>query len=268
MFLTDSHCHLNREYFPDGLDEVFTRAAENDVKRMLFASADVASSREAAELASARRCTPEIYALAGVHPHEAEKVEQDYLLELEKLLTNPRVCAIGEIGLDYFYDFSPRETQRRVFAEQIELAKKVGKPIVIHVRDGADRATGPANEELLAILRDMHAEKIGGVIHCFSGHREDAEAALELGFYISFAGPITYPKNQPLREIAASVPNDRLLCETDSPYLAPQGYRGRQNEPWHVRSVYEYLSMLKGLPLEEFSAIVKANGEKLFGWSR
>ncbi len=267
MFLVDAHCHLNREYYPDGLADVFARAAGNEVKRMLFASADVATSREAAALASAQTDQPEIFALAGVHPHEAEKVSPDYLAELEEIAKNERVCAIGEIGLDYFYDHSPRETQRRVFSAQIELAKRIGKPIVIHVRDARNRSEGDANGEVAAMLRAGGAEAVGGVVHCFSGNAEDARAALDLGFYISFAGPVTYPRNQALREIAMTVPLDRILCETDSPYLAPQGFRGRQNEPWHVRSVYEYLSMLKGLPLEEFAQTVRENGERLFGWS-
>lgn len=267
MFLVDTHCHLNREYYPDGLGDVFARAAENEVRRLVFASADVATSREAAALAGARRDEPEIYALAGVHPHEAEKVSPDYIAELEEVAKSERVCAIGEIGLDYFYDHSPREVQRRVFREQIGLAKRIGKPIAIHVRDAQERCAGDANGELLRILREEGAEETGGVIHCFSGHMEDAEAALALGFYISFAGPVTYPKNQALREVAMAVPLDRILCETDSPYLAPQGFRGKQNEPWHVRSVYEYLSMLKGLSLEDFALAVKENGERLFGWA-
>lgn len=267
MFLTDTHCHLNKEYYPDGLAGVFERAAENDVKRMLFASAEVPSSLEAAALAQVQTSGPEIYALAGVHPHEAEKAGADYLSVIERTALLPRVSAIGEIGLDYFYDISPRDIQRRVFCEQVELAKKIKKPIVIHVRDAKDRGEGNANGELLDILKNQHAESVGGVIHCFSGHQEDADAALELGFYISFAGPLTYPKNTALREIAMTVPMDRLLCETDSPYLAPQGFRGKPNEPCHVRAVYEYLSMLKSMPLEEFADIIKKNGEKLFGWS-
>lgn len=267
MFLTDTHCHLNKEYFPDGLADVFRRAAENDVKRMLFASAEEASGIEAAALAKVQTSGPEIYALAGVHPHEAQKVSADYLGVIEKTALAPRVSAIGEIGLDYYFDISPRDIQRKVFCEQIELAKKISKPIVIHVRDAKERSEGNANSEVLDMLKNQHAESVGGVIHCFSGHQEDADAALELGFYISFAGPITYPKNTALREIAMTIPVERLLCETDSPYLAPQGFRGKPNEPYHVRSVYEYLSMLKGMPMEEFAEIIKKNGEKLFGWS-
>ncbi|MFR5880857.1 MAG: TatD family hydrolase [Cloacibacillus evryensis] len=264
MFLVDAHCHLNREYYPDGLADVFARAAGNEVKRMLFASADVATSREAAALASAQTDQPEIFALAGVHPHEAEKVSPDYLAELEEIAKNERVCAIGEIGLDYFYDHSPRETQRRVFSAQIELAKRIGKPIVIHVRDARNRSEGDANGEVAAMLRAGGAEAVGGVVHCFSGNAEDARAALDLGFYISFAGPVTYPRNQALREIAMTVPLDCILerlTRTSRP-----GFRaGRTSRAW--RSVYEYLSMLKGLPLEEFAQTVRENGERLFGWS-
>ena len=264
MFLIDSHCHLNKEYYPDGLDGVFERAAGAEVKRMIFASADAATSREAAELARAQTAGPEIYALAGVHPHEAAAASPSYLDEIRELALEPRAVAVGEIGLDYFYDISPRDTQRRVLREQLELAKEIKKPVVIHVRDAKDRSEGDANGELLAILREHGADKIGGVIHCFSGSMRDAEAALELGFYISFAGPVTYPKNTALREAAMAVPLDRILCETDSPYLAPQGFRGKTNEPFHVREVYEYVSMLKGVPMEEFAAAVKENVERVF----
>ncbi|NLD05858.1 MAG: TatD family hydrolase, partial [Synergistaceae bacterium] len=141
------------------------------------------------------------------------------------------------------------------------------KPVVIHVRDSAKRSSGDANSETLSILKEESADRIGGVIHCFSGDRQNAVDALDLGFYISFAGPITYPKNKELREIAMdTIPLDRMLCETDSPYLAPQKIRGKTNEPCHVRDVYEMISMLKSMPLEEFAASVKENGERLFGW--
>lgn len=265
MFLTDSHCHLNKEYFPDGLAGIFERAAAAGVRRMIFASSDVATSREAAETARAYTEAPEIYALAGVHPHEAAAASPSYLDDIREIAREPRVVAVGEIGLDYFYDISPREVQRRVLHEQLELAKEIKKPVVIHVRDAKDKNDGDANGELLSILREHDAAKIGGVIHCFSGCMGDAEAALELGFYISFAGPVTYPKNTALREVAMSVPLDRILCETDSPYLAPQGFRGKTNEPFHVREVYEYISMLKGVSMEELTAAADENVKRLFG---
>ena len=267
MFLVDTHCHLNKEYYPDGLSEVFGKALKSDVKRLIFASADLASTREAVTLAEKHHGAPEIWALAGVHPHEASSVSEGLPEELESLAMSNKVSAVGEIGLDFYYDNSPREIQGEVFRSQIRLAKKINKPVVIHVRDSAKRSSGDANSEMLAILNEESADLIGGVIHCFSGDRQNAIDALEMGFYISFAGPVTYPKNKALREIAMdTVPLDRILCETDSPYLAPQQIRGRTNEPCHVRDVYEMISMLKGMSLEEFAAAVKENGERLFGW--
>lgn len=267
MFLVDTHCHLNVEYYPDGLSKVFENALKCDVKRMLFASADLPSTREAVDFAEKHEGLPEIWALAGVHPHEASSVADGITAELEELARSSKVSAVGEIGLDYFYDNSPRDIQREVFRSQIRLAKKINKPVVIHVRDSADRSSGDANSETLAILKEESAETVGGVIHCFSGDAQNARDALDLGFYISFAGPVTYPKNIALREIAMDiVPIDRILCETDSPYLAPQHIRGKTNEPCHVRDVYEMISMLRGMSLEDFAEAVKENGERLFGW--
>ncbi len=267
MFLVDTHCHLNREYYPDGLSAVFENALKSDVKRLLFASADMASTREAVELAEKHDGLPEVWALAGVHPHEASSVSAGLPNELEDLAKRQKVSAVGEIGLDFYYDNSPRDIQKEVFRSQLLLAKKISKPVVIHVRDASKRSCGDANSEMLAILREESAETVGGVIHCFSGDAQNAMDALDLGFYISFAGPVTYPKNKALREIAMDVvPLDRILCETDSPYLAPQQIRGRRNEPCHVREVYEMISMLKGIPTEEFAEAVKENGERLFGW--
>ncbi|MDO4988561.1 MAG: TatD family hydrolase [Synergistes sp.] len=264
MRLVDSHCHLNKELYNDGLDGIFSRAAENSVGCMLFASSDVATSMEAVCTANMYKCIPNIYAAVGVHPHEAAKVSSDYIDEIETLSKDSRVLAIGEIGLDYFYDISPREVQRKVFAEQLELAKRAAKPVVIHVRDSKSKSDGDAASELLHLLREHGAEKCGGVIHCFSGNAKEARSALELGFYISFAGPITYPSNRVLREIAADIPIDRILCETDSPYLAPQGYRGKRNEPRHVRSVYECIAMLRGMSVDKFADIVCKNFERAF----
>lgn len=265
MFLTDAHCHINAEYYPDGCSEMYARAMGNDVRRLIFASSDVRTSREAVETARTQLASPEVYAAVGVHPHEAAKVADNYLAELEKLAAEPRTVAIGEIGLDYFYEISPRDVQRRVFTEQIEFAKRTGKPIVLHLRSAKDPADGNANDEAIDILRETEASKVGGVVHCFSGSRQNAEDALEMGFYISFAGPVTYPSNLALRETAMAVPLDRILCETDSPYLAPQGFRGRPNEPWHVRQVYELIAMLKGLSVESFSESVDENVKRIFG---
>ena len=267
MFLIDTHCHINEKYYPKGLDSLFKNALDNNVKRLILSAENVASSKEALNLARKHSGLPQIKTLAGVHPHEAKKVNDNYLFELEEIARNSEVVAVGEIGLDFFYDNSPRDIQKKVFIEQIELAKKIKKPISLHIRNAADRSTGDAYFETLKILRDTNAEEIGGVIHCFSGNEENAKNALDLGFYISFAGPITYPKNQQLRETAIKIPIDRILCETDSPYLPPQGFRGKTNEPCHVKSIYEMLAMLKGLSVEEFSGRVFENVERVFKWS-
>lgn len=213
MFLIDTHCHLNIEYYPKGLSKVFERMKANNVGMAVLASVDIASSKEALEILNSANARDRIrmYAIAGVHPHEAGKMPGNYISELEEIAKNDKVIAIGEIGLDYFYEISPRETQRRVFSEQIELAKKLNKPMAIHVRDAAKRANGPANRELLNIMQEHNAESVGGVIHCFSGTQEDADKVLEMGFYISFAGPITYPKNMSMRKVALAVPTDRIL---------------------------------------------------------
>lgn len=266
MFLVDTHCHLNEEYYPHGLEQVFKNALDNDIRRLLFASADLKSSRESVALAGQQLDSPEVWALVGVHPHEASSVSEGLPAELCALAMSRRVVAVGEIGLDYFYDNSPRDIQRKVFREQIELARKICKPIVIHVRDAADRTAGNANSETVDILKEMNAETVGGVIHCFSGDRQNAEDALALGFYLSFAGPITYPKNIELRNLAMEIPLDRILCETDSPYLSPQGFRGKINEPSHVRTVYEMIAMLRCISVDKLAEAVKDNGDRVFGW--
>ncbi len=266
MFLVDTHCHLNKEYFPNGLESAFKNALDNDVKGMIFASADISSSKEALDYLAIHKPLPEMKMLAGVHPHEAERAASDYSQELEIIAASEHAAAVGEIGLDYFYDHSPRGVQRKIFSEQIELAKKLNKPIVLHIRDAAMKFEGDANSDTIAILKESAAEKAGGVVHCFSGEKKHAGAALDMGFYISFAGPLTFPRNQELREIAMYVPLERILCETDSPYLAPQGYRGKPNEPCRVRAVYEMLSMLKGMTVDAFSAQVYENVRKAFKW--
>ena len=264
MFLTDTHCHISAEYYPDNLDVILQNAVNEDVKRLIFASVDVKTSYEAMERAKVQTNNPVVYALAGVHPHEAKDAEPGYLDEIKKLASNREMLAVGEIGLDYFYDITPRDEQRRVFREQIELALDLKKPVVLHIRDAAERSDGDATTETLDILKEMHAERIGGIVHCFSGQRADMERALEMGFYISFAGPVTFPRNQYLREIAIDVPMDRILCETDSPYLAPQGFRGKTNEPARVRKVYELIAMLKEQELDEFARRVHENVNTLF----
>jgi TatD DNase family protein len=268
MFLVDTHCHLDSATLSGPLSPVLRHAHDSGVERLLTVGFDIHSSVECIEIASMHSDTePDIYAAAGIHPHEAKSAEEGFAGQLKTLLKHPRVSALGEIGLDYFYDNSPREVQRKIFAEQIEIAKEAKKPIVIHVRDAKVRSEGDANSEVYAMLKDAHAEITGGVIHCFSGNMQDAENALGLGFYISFAGPVTYPRCEELRKIARTIPIDRILCETDSPYLTPQPKRGSKNEPSFVRYVYETIAGVRGMELEELAEEVLKNSARLFGWN-
>ena len=259
----DSHCHLNKEYFADP-GQVARDALSCGVGKLVFASADIATSREAIDFANSIE-SPAVYALAGVHPHEAQEVNDAYLAELAELLSRPRVVGLGEIGLDYFYDISPRNVQERIFTEQLELALEKKIPVIIHVRDGASRTEADATTQLLKILESYKRDLASGIIHCFSAQLEDALWALELGFYISFSCTITYPKNQFLREAAMAIPLDKLLCETDSPYLAPQKLRGTTNEPKNVLKVYETIALLRGMEQEKLAEQVEQNIHNLFG---
>ena len=264
--LFDSHCHLDMEEFGGKVDEVLQRAYDAGIRRILLAAYDERSSYEVLRIASQSDVTGvEIWAASGVHPHDASSVGKGLPDELTDLSANARVVAIGEMGLDYYYDNSPRDVQAQVFAWQIEWARKTKKPMIVHLRNAADRAEGDAYRDAIRIMKEGCAADCGGVIHCFSGELPDAKAALDLGFYISFAGPLTYPKAQTLRDVAAYVPLDRILCETDSPYLAPQSHRGKRNEPAYVRHVYEKMAEVRNMHLKELAEALWENGERLFG---
>jgi TatD DNase family protein len=198
--------------------------------------------------------TPKIFATTGVHPHEAQSAQLD---EVEKLAKDPRVLAIGEIGLDYHYDHSPRPVQADVFVKQMEIARAAGKPIVIHTRE--------AWPDTLRLLHEHWAGSgLGGVMHCFSGDLATAHECIDMGFLISIAGPLTFPKSQELRDVAAQLPADRLLIETDSPYLAPVPHRGKRNEPAFVAEVCKRLAEIRGVAVEEMDACTTANFSRLF----
>lgn len=263
--LFDSHCHLDMKEFRGQLDAVLQNARDAGVRRVLLAACDEMSSYEVLRIAAdAPELGVEIWTAAGVHPHDAHSVADGLPEELTDLSRNERVVAIGEMGLDFYYDNSPRKEQADVFAWQIDWARRAHKPIIVHLRNAERRPDGDAYREAMRIMKANGAEACGGVIHCFSGEVPDARAALDMGFYISFAGPVTYPKAAALREAAAYVPQDRLLCETDSPYLAPQSRRGRRNEPAMVREVYERVAEVRGMSLEKLAEIVWENGEQLF----
>lgn len=251
--LFDSHAHLDDNRFDGDREEVIARAVANGVTGIINIGADMASSRRSVELA---RRYAFVYAAVGIHPHDAkDAVEDDYAQLAAWVKEEPKVLAIGEIGLDYYYDWSPRPVQQEVFRRHIQLAREVGKPIIIHDRD--------AHGDILAMVK-QEAAGLTGVFHCFSGSLDMAREVIKLGFYVSIAGPVTFDKSVKLKEIAAAVPLDRLLVETDAPYLTPQPYRGRRNEPAHVKFVAEEVARVRGLTPAEVAAATTANVKRLF----
>ena len=250
--LADSHSHIDDERFDRDRDQVIERAAAAGVDLIVNIGADMASSARSIALSEKYAC---VYAAVGMHPHDAKEMrEQDYI-QLERWTVHPRVVAIGEIGLDYHYDLSPRPIQKEVFLRQLDIARKTGKPFIIHERE--------AHADTLDIVRNA-ARGLNGVFHCFSGSVETARTYLDMGFYISVAGPVTFPKSIKTKEVAKFVPLDRLLVETDSPYLTPEPYRGKRNEPAYVRIVAEDIAGLRNISLEELAEATSRNLRKLF----
>jgi TatD DNase family protein len=256
------------EEFEGDAAATLERARDAGVVRVILAACDEKSSLEVLKLAQSAidGAFPgvEVWASAGVHPHEAASVAGGLPDELTALSSNKLIVAIGETGLDFHYDNSPRNEQAEVFERHIDWARRARKPLIVHLRNANDRSGGDAYREAIAIMKKSSACDCGGVIHCFSGEKSDARSALDLGFYISFAGPVTYPKAESLREAARYVPLDRLLCETDSPYLAPQGKRGGRNEPAFVRYIYEAISESRDIPVDDLARVVWENAENLF----
>ena len=258
MRYVDSHCHLNMKEFSPVLGNVLEEARSAGVLRLLVVGFDTASSEDAVSIARVHRGQG-IYAAVGVHPHDAKTCPPGELPKsLEGWALENEVVAVGETGLDFHYDLSPRKAQEESFRRHIDMAVRVGKPLIVHVRE--------AYGEALQILREERADRCGGVIHCFSGDWQDAEAALDLGFHVSFAGPVTYPRSTGLRETAGKIPANRLLCETDSPYLAPQPWRGRSNRHSYVTAVYDVIAEERKVPVETLAEEVWRNAAGLFGW--
>src|SRR3989338_5557162 len=252
--LIDTHAHLEMPQFDGDRDEVIKRTVESGISLIIDVGSDLSGSRTALELA---RRYDFIYASAGIHPHEVKGVTIETYKEIRELLSDPKVVAVGEIGLDYYKDYSPRDIQQREFINQIRIAKEFKKPVIVHSRD--------AREDTLKILKDEKVSEIGGIMHCFSGDEEMARRCMDMGFYISFAGPITYPNADKLRKVVKSIPTNRLLIETDCPYLAPQQMRGKRNEPAYVRHVAEKVAEVKGLTVEDIERVIRLNVHNLFG---
>jgi len=245
MFI-DSHCHLDDPDFDSDREAVIERARAFGVSSLLTIGGASGPDSMAASvpLADAHDW---IWTAAGIHPHEASKAEQRHFDELRRLVSHPRFVAIGEIGLDYYYDHSPRDVQQRVLVRQLELARELKLPVIIHCRD--------AWSDLRDLVRrHWQSAGLGGILHCFSGTREDAFELMDSGFLVSFAGNVTFKKAENLRAVAREIPLDRLLTETDSPYLAPVPYRGKRNEPAFVAEVTHQLAQVHGVSDEEVGA--------------
>ncbi|MGQ9558691.1 MAG: TatD family hydrolase [Desulfurispora sp.] len=252
--LIDTHAHLDDRKFAADLPAVLQRARQAGVVRIINAAYDLPSCRRAVALAEEHTM---IYALVGIHPHDAGRLPADYLQQLAELAGHKKVLAIGEIGLDYYRDLSPRPVQQQVFRQQLDLARQLDLPVVIHDRD--------AHGDILSILKNDGVPRRGGVMHCFSGSWEMAQECIKLGFYISLAGPVTYPNSRRLQEIAARLPLERLFIETDCPYLAPQAHRGQRNEPAYVALVAQEIARLRGIEVDALGRAVVANAAALFG---
>ncbi|MBN8194352.1 TatD family hydrolase [Bacillus sp. NTK074B] len=251
--LFDTHVHLNAEQFDEDLEEVISRAREAGVENMVVVGFDRPTIDRAMELIGQYDF---LYAAIGWHPVDAIDMKDEDLAWIEELSEHPKVVAIGEMGLDYHWDKSPKEVQKEVFRKQIQLAKKVKLPIVIHNRD--------ATQDIVDILREEGAEEVGGIMHCFSGSPEVAQECVDMNFYISLGGPVTFKNARKPKEVAKEIPLDKLLIETDCPYLAPHPYRGKRNEPAYVKLVAEQIAELKEVSLEEVEKMTTENAKKLF----
>lgn len=254
ILLADSHAHLDLPELRPDREAVLQRAREAGVALIINVGIDVAQAGQV--LATARR-HPGIFATLGVHPHGTGDMQEADLTALSSLAADPRVVAIGEIGLDFYRRRAPEEAQQYWFRRQLEWAWELKKPVVIHTRE----ATAATRE----ILQDYRSRLHGGVMHCFGGSWEEARSFLDLGLYLSFSGTLTYPKAEPLRRVARQTPLDRVLLETDCPYLPPQPWRGRRNEPAYVRTTAQQLADLHHLPLEEIAGHTFRNTLRAFG---
>ncbi|MGH9786301.1 MAG: TatD family hydrolase [Terriglobia bacterium] len=258
--LADSHSHLEFPQFDEDRDQVFERAWAGGVRHLVAigSGSGLERLRAGLEMAEGREW---VFPTIGIHPHEARLATHDHFDELARLAKQPRVIAVGEIGLDYHYDHSPRDVQQAVFRRQLELAEASRLPIIIHCRE--------AWPDCLRILDEQWKRTgLGGIFHCFSGSFEDALRGLDAGFYISFAGNLTFPKAVELRDAAARIPRDRLLIETDCPFLAPVPKRGKRNEPAFVRFVAEQLGAIWGVPVSEAAAATTRNFLAFLGKAR
>jgi len=254
--LIDSHAHIQGPEFADDLEGVIDRARVAGVEKIVVVGgAGELSSNESA--VAVARSFPGLFATVGMHPHDAKGVGEEDLKRLKDLTADPKVVAVGETGLDFYYDHSPRQTQIELFCRFIQMARKAKLPLVVHNRD--------AQREVVELLRSEGKGALRGVVHCFTGDYEAAKVILDLGFYLSFTGIITFKNADSLRDVVRRLPLDKILVETDSPYLAPVPHRGKRNEPAFVRLVAETMAQVKGIALEEVAEATSRNARELFG---
>ena len=269
MALVDSHAHLDSPRYDADREELLQRAWQPGVRTVLSIGIGDGpdTMQQALELSrhyAGKPGIPRVLATAGIHPHEAQLADQAALAKLDDLLANPDVLAVGEIGLDYYYDHSPRPQQKQAFAQQMEVAAAKRRPIIIHCRP-SDGSSNAWDDTLEMIETAWVGTNLGGILHCFTGEWEHARRALDCGFLISFAGNITFPRAENIREVAARVPLDRMLIETDAPFLAPLPYRGKRNEPAWVGRVADKLAEVRSVTAEQVASSTANNFFRFFG---
>ena len=250
----DTHAHYDDDAFDEDRDELLNSLKKQGVGRIINVGASIASTKRTIELMNQY---PFIYGILGVHPCDTEELTEADMDWLKEQFQNPRAVAVGEIGLDYYWDEPGRDVQQKWFERQLSLAREVNKPVCIHSRDAAN--------DTLSIMRNAHAEELGGVIHCFSYGKEMAREFLSMDFYFGIGGVLTFNNGKKLKEAAAYIPMDKILLETDCPYLAPVPYRGKRNNSSYLSYVVQVLAQIKGLSENEVIRITRENGEKLFG---
>lgn len=251
--LFDSHAHYNDERFDEDRDSLLMKMTQNNIGLIMNACS---STNEIPDILDMTEKYPFVYGSVGVHPHEVGGMTEEDMEIIRKYAGNEKIKAIGEIGLDYFYDNSPRDLQKKWFARQIELACELNMPIIVHDRD--------AHADVMDILKRHHAERCGGVFHCYSGSAEMAKELLKLGMYIAFGGSLTFKNAVKVKEAAAAVPIDRILTETDCPYLAPEPYRGKRNSSLYMKPIVEKLAEIKGVSVEEIENATYENAKNCF----
>lgn len=255
--LFDTHCHLESRYLKEDVKHTIERARDAGVTRLtvIGCGPSIADTQKSLDIAERFE---QVYATVGLHPHESKLWTDEMAAQLEQLAKHPKVVAIGECGLDYHYDHSPRDAQRAAFKAQLDLAERVNKPVVIHNRS--------SDEDCIQILREHYADKRArGVIHCFSSSEALADCALELGFHLGFTGIITFKNGENVRDVLRKTPMDRIVIETDAPFLAPIPYRGKTNEPAYVRHVAQKVADVRGVSFEEIAAQTTKNARALYG---